>query len=439
MESFAHPASLADTYDPIRNEQSRESSLAGAMNMAQAKASMADSQNQQLGLATLYKNLAPQKDEAGKLQKSKYIDPSTGAVRWGDFLNSPEGNEWAQRYPQVASVIFEKSGVLSGGAKTPLGTKFSEFIDQMHPESAGGNPTQLIRTFGPEYKSWVVDQKIATGSVGALTQVLHDPTATPEQKKTAEATLREQTKQAGAKGAAMSVGKFLTWDQLSPAQHKQIDGLIEQAYQNKVSPGVFERSAKTFGANMEAAVQSRARELHPDWDQTKWEQNYSYFKSPTTQRYMRNIKNVMGPGGSLAKSIELASKVDNPKARVWGALERQFGKQTSNKMREQFNSAVDLSSDELSQIFGSRGGGERYLELAKGMLDKDVSAETFISNAKQMLELVKNRAEEQGAGSSFSKEITDSYAQLESKIGKIGEGASPAAGGISVDDFNKMK
>lgn len=118
MESFAHPASLADTYDPIRNEQSRESSLAGAMNMAQAKASMADSQNQQLGLATLYKNLAPQKDETGKLQRSRYVDPATGSIDWGSFLSSAEGNEWAQKYPQVATVIMEKAGIMGGGTAT---------------------------------------------------------------------------------------------------------------------------------------------------------------------------------------------------------------------------------------------------------------------------------------------------------------------------------
>ena len=114
MVDFSQPATLSQFYDPIRNEQAKEQSGLNALNAVQMKTSIQDSQQNQMGLAMLYKSMAPQKDESGKLGKSPFID-DTGAIKWGAFLNSPQGAEWSQRYPAVAASLMEKAGIMGGG------------------------------------------------------------------------------------------------------------------------------------------------------------------------------------------------------------------------------------------------------------------------------------------------------------------------------------
>lgn len=162
------PKTLADYWDPVRNEQAREQSQFGALQAEQKMTEMKNAQLEQTGLAMLYKNIAPQKDESGKVTKSKYFDPETKTIDWTGFLTSPEGNEWAQQHPKIATAVFEKVGLMGTSGKVPMGAKFTEYIEQEHPEAAGMNPSMLIRNYGEGFKKWMSDAKL--GSISSEKQ-----------------------------------------------------------------------------------------------------------------------------------------------------------------------------------------------------------------------------------------------------------------------------
>jgi hypothetical protein len=203
---------------------------------------------------------------------------------------------------------------------------------------------------------------------------------------------------------ADKLGKMLASGEMAPAQVKNAFGI---AVSNK-------------------AVLA-AKEQNPDYNAETADANYSWYKNPQTQRLIRRTDSIIDPEGTIAESIRLAKAVDNPAGTPINKLTGKVAVAFGGSKRLLLDLATGLSAEEQQQIFGSQGGGERFLELAKEMNNPNLSAKQYIDNANEMRYMIYTRQKQNVAGTPLQKK----YEKLGKDIAADRPGMETAPAGAS--------
>ncbi|MGA2160330.1 MAG: hypothetical protein ABSG90_14095 [Dehalococcoidia bacterium] len=203
---------------------------------------------------------------------------------------------------------------------------------------------------------------------------------------------------------ADKLGKMLASGEMAPAQVKNAFGI---AVSNK-------------------AVLA-AKEQNPDYNAETADANYSWYKNPQTQRLIRRTDSIIDPEGTIAESIRLVKAVDNPAGTPINKLTGKVAVAFGGSKRLLLDLATGLSAEEQQQIFGSQGGGERFLELAKEMNNPNLSAKQYIDNANEMRYMIYTRQKQNVAGTPLQKK----YEKLGKDIAADRPGMETAPAGAS--------
>jgi len=127
------------------------------------------------------------------------------------------------------------------------------------------------------------------------------------------------------------------------------------------------------------------------------------------------------------QSIRLAKAVDNPAGTPINKLTGKVAVAFGGSKRLLLDLATGLSAEEQQQIFGSQGGGERFLELAKEMNNPNLSAKQYIDNANEMRYMIYTRQKQNVAGTPLQKK----YEKLGKDIAADRPGMETAPAGAS--------
>ena len=119
--------------------------------------------------------------------------------------------------------------------------------------------------------------------------------------------------------------------------------------------------------------------------------NYAWYKAPGTQRLIRRTESIVAKDGAVDEAIRFATLVDNPAGtplnKLTGKAKTMFG----SSQRSLLDLVHGLSSEEIQQIMGAQGGGERFLEFTNALNDPNQSVEQYVNNAKELKYLIYTR------------------------------------------------
>jgi hypothetical protein len=113
--------------------------------------------------------------------------------------------------------------------------------------------------------------------------------------------------------------------------------------------------------------------------------------SPATQKLIRRTESIVAPGGPVDELKRFARLVDNPAGTKINQLKGDVAIQFGNSQTQLLRMVNSLSSEEQQQIFGSQGGGEKFLDLALGLNDTNRSVEQTINAADELRYLILTR------------------------------------------------
>jgi hypothetical protein len=449
MIDFSSPHTLSEYYDPIRNEQSREQSGLNALNAVQMKDTIQSNQQQQAGLAMLYKNLAPQKDEAGKPQKSKFMDDS-GAIDWGLFLGSPEGSEWAQRYPSVAAVLQEKAAygqwkvkVKKAGAtpeKQWEDNKTNELLAKnpaMSPEKARATAIEeWNKQVRPMAQTATFEQK-EHFNLNQLRGAFENPQGS---YKKGDREGRYST--AGIMSFAESLAKGQTIDEFANSQSSSrgVSGTegknyLKKAYADYLSATVKDKDGKPMNpAKIGAYLSSRGNAFKANLQTQKKATEFSTLNNRAVAQ-MDNMATILD---NQISALTQSGTKPQAMLNAWGKKAWNDPKYGSflvalNSYLSEYMKVVSggaLSVQAITDSARTKGN-----ELLSGS-DSQESLKAKLDVMHQEVEKVKDTWTDAVATTYGAGAMTDIATSPPTAAPEKG---APAAGGVSVEDFNKMK
>lgn len=174
-------------------------------------------------------------------------------------------------------------------------------------------------------------------------------------------------------------GRFAGIYESSP-QQKQIEDAAHNLVAGKIAPSMVKN---TFGVSVSNFAINRAIELDPNYNAEDAEANYQWYKQH--QLLIRRTESMIDPDhGAISEAIRLAKAVNQPAGTPINKITGAVGIALGASVRQVFNTANDILAEEGGQIFGSRGGGEKFLELARGLTDPNLSVEQYINAVKEM-------------------------------------------------------
>jgi hypothetical protein len=147
----------------------------------------------------------------------------------------------------------------------------------------------------------------------------------------------------------------------------------------------------SMGIPAKNRVMEEVIKASPDYDFIQAQANRNWFKTPTTQRLIRRTESIVVPGGPIDEAMRFAKEVDNPAGTPINAVTGKLGVALGNSRRQLLDLVHGLNAEEIQQIMGAQGGGERFLEFTKQLSDPNQSVEQYINAAKEMRYLIVQR------------------------------------------------
>ncbi len=143
------------------------------------------------------------------------------------------------------------------------------------------------------------------------------------------------------------------------------------------------------GIQNQQLIKDEITKINPNYNFVLAKANAAWFNNATTQRALRRMNLLIDPEkGTFNEAIKAAKAVANPAGtpinKVVGAAKVIFG----NSQRNILNTVNALTGEEMSQIFGSQQGGQKFLELAQSISDPNQSVQQYVDNIKEMKKIV---------------------------------------------------
>ena len=165
--------------------------------------------------------------------------------------------------------------------------------------------------------------------------------------------------------------------------------LVQNLLDGKITPGEISQSFRQPYVTILATGEAMKRD--PTYNWVEADANKQWYQAQGTQRLIRRTESIVAPGGAADESIRFAKLVDNPAGTPINALTGRAKVMFGNSQRQLLNLVNDVSAEEQQQIFGAMGGGERFLDLAKGMTDTNLSVEQYVNAVKEIKYLIYTR------------------------------------------------
>ena len=169
---------------------------------------------------------------------------------------------------------------------------------------------------------------------------------------------------------------------------KQSD-LVQRLLDGRTAPDDISQSFRQPWVRILAVGEAMKRD--PNYNEIQADANKKWYQSPTTQRLIRRTESIVAPGGAADEAIRFAKLVNNPAGTPINKLTGQAKVMFGNSQRALLNLVQGISSEEIQQIMGAQGGGERFLEFTQALNDTNLSVQQYVNNVQEMKYLIYTR------------------------------------------------
>jgi hypothetical protein len=141
-------------------------------------------------------------------------------------------------------------------------------------------------------------------------------------------------------------------------------------------------------AGIKEAIYSKARELNPDFDPSKFEIGYKFASNPKTQNALAAVDNVLP---NIDAMVTLSNNWDRTRFpdvnRLLASGEYRLGGKKIANIRQ----AQKLVGDELGIALGAGGMTDMKLQLGLDVVDPNVAPDVFLDNMARVKDFLQNR------------------------------------------------
>lgn len=212
----------------------------------------------------------------------------------------------------------------------------------------------------------------------------HDPD--PEKRKRAQENLAAMKEYdlavAGAKTEQSQTAAEAEGARIVEKYH-----LDDELLEGKRSPSMIAQSFRQPYVQLIAVANAIKKD--PSYNAIEADKNAQWYGS--AQRLIRRTESIVAPDGAADEAIRFAKLVDNPAVTPLNKLTGKAKVMFGNSQRSLLNLVQGLSSEEVSQIMGAQGGGERFNEFTQSLNDTNQSVKQYVNNVKELKWLVYTR------------------------------------------------
>jgi hypothetical protein len=153
--------------------------------------------------------------------------------------------------------------------------------------------------------------------------------------------------------------------------------------------------AKLKNYNQINAAEARIKALVPDWSPANAAAQYSFFKSPDTQKFIANSNTVLNTINDPTNGIKaLSDKVDRSNVTILANGQLGLARATSDPATAKFVQQANILADEISKLLGSGAGSDFTIQLGQTLVNPAYSKSTFNATMDNLDSRVRNKVSE---------------------------------------------
>ena len=187
---------------------------------------------------------------------------------------------------------------------------------------------------------------------------------------------------------------------------------MEEVHAGKMSPKDAETRLRTMGYNLQQAFAEGYIRKYGDYDQTQLQANADFFRNPSNQKMLRQIKSTFE---AMEEDKRLAKLVDNPAGTpinsLTGAAKVAFG----DSKRAMFNMGNLMTVDETNRIMGGQGGAVEYFKELEKRMSTNMSVKQYIDMMNEARYYVATRWKAYAEGTPLAKTMDKWYQQVKAE------------------------
>lgn len=278
-------------------------------------------------------------------------------IESGKTAGKPD-NEKLNEYTLAANAVRQETG--QEPTPSQIISKVTQVRNERRPEAAEKEQEIVLAATAQELGK----------SVDALT---------PMEKEAAILKHKQSITSAGA------VGKV---EGAEIGTAKSVATMGDQILRGKA---VLSQVKNAFGDAQSNRVMSWIAERDPSFNFIQAEANAKWYQNPGTQRLIRRTESIVAPDGPIDEALRMAKEVKFPIGTKLNELTGDAAVQLGNSKIQLLRMINDISAEEQQQIFGAVGGGEKFLELARGLANPNMSIEQYTNSLKEIRHLIMTR------------------------------------------------